>query len=144
LAVKFPRWLSGCAFVLSCVPSLASAAEPSLRQWAERRVEEGIIKPLAKLGGSRFSRARPLPQERRVRVTQSTANVDKRGRGFVPFSIDVRFGSDWRENDVVGCVYTGSGELFVKTGGAYRSAQVLLGKNVDPVPGVCESASARS
>ena len=62
----------------------------------------------------------------------------------MPFAIDVRFGSDWHENDVVGCVYTGSGSLFVKKGDAYRPAAFLLGKDVAPVAGVCEAAPTHS
>ena len=59
----------------------------------------------------------------------------------MPFAIDVRFGkSEWHENDIVGCVYRGSGALFVKVGDGYRPAAFLLGKEVDPVPGVCEAA----
>jgi hypothetical protein len=94
--------------------------------------------------GSRFSRSRPPPRERRVRVVKATATDDKSGHPFVPFAIDVRFGTDWHENDVVGCVYTGSGNLFVKKGDSYRPAAFLLGKDVGPVAGVCEAAPTRS
>lgn len=94
--------------------------------------------------GSRFSRSRPPPRERRVRVIQATVSLDKGGRPFVPFAIDVRFGSEWHENDIVGCVYRGSGKLFVKRGDQYRPAAFLLGKNADPVAGVCEAAPPRS
>ena len=130
--------------VLSCVPSLAWADEPSLVDWATRRVDEGLVKPLAQQEGSRFSRSRPAPRQRRVRVIQSTLSLDKSGRPFVPFAIDVRFGSEWHENDIVGCVYRKTGELFVKRGDAYRPAAFLLGKNAEPVAGVCETAPPRS
>jgi hypothetical protein len=142
--VKYLRSPFWYAFVLSFVPSLASADEPSLVDWAQRRVEDGLVKPLASKEGSRFSRSRPAPRERRVRVVQSTVSLDKRGRPFVPFAIDVRFGSEWSENDIVGCVYRSSGELFVKRGDQYRPAAFLLGKKVDPVAGVCEAAPPRS
>ena len=142
--MKFFRSLFFCAFGLSSVPSPAFADEPSVAEWAQRRVESGLVKPLAQSETSRFSRARPAPHQRRVRVTKSTESVDKSGRRFVPFAIDVRFGSEWHENDVVGCVYTGKGDLFVKKGDAYRPAEFLLGKNVDPVAGVCEVPPARS
>jgi hypothetical protein len=79
-----------------------------------------------------------------VRVLQTTATLDKSGRPFVPFAVDVRFGPEWHENDIVGCAYTGSGNLYVKKGDAYRPASFLLGKNDDPVVGVCEAAPARS
>jgi hypothetical protein len=106
-------------------------------------VEEGLVKPLSNMEGHRFSRARPPPRERRVRVSQTDAMRDKQGRTFFAFSIDVRYGEgEWREGDIVGCVYTGSGSLYVKSGEAYRPAAFLLGKNLAPVPGVCEAAPA--
>jgi hypothetical protein len=140
--VKVLRSLISCALVLSFVPSLAWADEPSLAERAQRRVEAGLVKPLAQQEKpSRFSRARPAPRERRVRITETTATSDKKGKAFVPFAIDVRFGgSEWHENDITGCVYTASGELFVKNGDSFRPAAFLLGKNVEPVAGVCEGA----
>ena len=130
-------------FALSCVPSLASADEPSLGEWVQHRVETGILQPLAAREGSRFSRARPPPHERRVRVTQARPSHDKQDREFVAFAVDVRFGGDWQE-DIVGCAYRGSGALFVKRGDAYFPAAFLFGKRVDRAPGVCEPAAARS
>jgi len=132
------KWLVLSALVLSLVPSLASADETPAGA-AKRRVEEGLVKPLAEKESerSKFSRARMPPAERRVRITQATTGVDKSGREFLPFAIDVRWGSEWRENDVVGCAYLKNGELFVKRGEEYRPAAILLGKSVDAVPGVC-------
>jgi hypothetical protein len=98
-------------------------------------------------GGSRFSRERPPPRERRARITQAEVSVDKQGRAFVAFAVDVRFGDTWQQNDIVGCVYRNSGELYVKRGDEYRPAAIMLGKNVGAVSGVCEAApptSARS
>jgi hypothetical protein len=112
-------------------------------EWARRRVDTALVKPLAKQeqAGSRFSRSRQPPRERRVRVTQSTASVDKRGNAFVAFAIDVRFvSSDWHQDDITGCAYRGSGELFVKNGDTYLPAAFLLGKDVESVPGACEAA----
>ncbi len=126
------------------MPSLVWADEPSPVEPARRRVEDGLVKPLAKQEGSRFSRSRPAPRERRVRVTQATASVDGKGRAFLPFSIDVRFGSEWKKDDIVGCVYGRDGKLFVKTGDAYRPAELLLGKNVEAIPGTCEAATPSS
>jgi hypothetical protein len=109
--------------------------------WVRTRVENGIVQPLAERAGSPFSRARPPPRERRVRVLQTTAVHDKSGRPFVPFAIDVRFvGGAWQTDDIVGCAYPRNGDLFVKRGDGYRPASFLLGKNADPVPGVCEAA----
>lgn len=138
------RWLFPCVFVLSSVPSLASADEPSLVDWAKRRVENGLVGPLAQQESHRFSRSRPPPRQRRVRVTNASAAVDKNGRSFVPFAIDVRFISEeWQKDDIVGCIYTGKGDLFVKKGDSFRPAAFLLGKNVEPVAGVCEAAAAQ-
>ena len=135
-----------CAFGLSSVPSLASADEPSLAEWAQRRVEDGLMKPLAQAETIRFSRVRPVPHERRLRITASALTPDKSGHPFVSFAVDVRFGAaEWRQNDVVGCVYKDSGSLFVKVGDAYRPAAILFGKSVDPVAGACVAAApARS
>jgi hypothetical protein len=134
-----------CAFALSLVPSFASADEPSLADWAQRRIEDGLVKPLADYESRSFSRSRPPPHERRVRVLQTTATLDRNGHPFVPFAIDVRFGADdWHEDDVVGCAYAGSGKLYVKRGDGFRPASFLLGKNADAVAGVCEAGPARS
>jgi hypothetical protein len=121
------------------------ADEPSLVGWVKQRVTAGIIAPLAEKEPRRFARVRPPPRERRVRALQTTAAFDRSGRPFVPFAIDVRFGSDeWQKDDIVGCVYRESGNLFVKKGDAYRPAEFLLGKDAAPVAGVCETAPQRS
>ena len=139
------RWLSTCAFVLSLVPSFALADEVSLADWAQHRVQDGLVKPLASFQSRVFSRQRPPPRQSRVRVLQTTATLDKNGRPFVPFAVDVRFGSDeWHENDIVGCAYRGSGKLYVKRGDEYRPASFLFGKNEDAVAGVCEAGAPRS
>jgi hypothetical protein len=143
--VQSLRFLLGSVLALSLVPSLAFGEE-SLVQWAQRRVDEGIVKQLAEKNArrSKFSRAEPIPVQRRARVTQAATSVDKRGREFLTFAIDIRFGDKWRENDVVGCVYRPTGDLFVKVGDEYRPAAYLLGRNVAPVAGVCEAAPPRS
>jgi hypothetical protein len=109
----------------------------------QRRVEDALLKPLAdrEAKASAFSRARPMPRERRVRVIETTATIDRGGRAFLSFAIDIRrFGDDEWHEDIVGCAYTKSGDLFVKRGDAYRPASFLLGKKVDPVAGVCQAA----
>lgn len=93
---------------------------------------------------SKFSRARPIPREWRARVLQETASVDKSGRAFVSFALDSRFGSEWHEGDYVGCVYRGSGNIFIKSGDQYRPAAFLLGKDLAPVAGVCEAAPPKA
>jgi hypothetical protein len=100
-----------------------------------------LLKPLAtQRTGSRFSRERPLPRERRMRLTQDQPSLDKQGRAFVSFAVDIRFGDGWRENDILGCVYRKSGEIYVNRGDDYRPASFLLGKKAGPVSGVCVSA----
>lgn len=133
--------LASFALVLSFVPTFASADEPTLAEWAQRRVEDGLVKPLAQQEAHSFSRARPPARARRVRVLATTATLDKERHGFVPYAIDVRWGGDeWHENDLVGCAYQGSGKLFVKIGDGYRPAAFLLGKDEPAVPGACEAA----
>lgn len=103
-----------------------------------------IVKPLAALESHRFTRARPPPRERRIRIPQETATNDKGGHPFVSFAVDSRFaGGDWHEGDIVGCAYRESGKVYVKRGDEYRPASFLLGKNEDPVPGACEPAPSR-
>lgn len=63
---------------------------------------------------------------------------------YMTFAVDVRYGSTWHENDVVGCAYPQTGALFVKRGDEFRPADVLLDHNVDVVAGVCAPAKARS
>ena len=112
----------------------------------QRRVEKGLLEPLAQKekARSRFSRAWAPPQERRVRVTQAAATLDSSGRPYMAFSVDVRRGAEWQENDLVGCAYTQTGALFVKVGDDYRPAEILLGKDVAVAPNVCTAPKARS
>jgi hypothetical protein len=123
-------------------PSLALADE-TLVDWVKRRVQEGLVTPLSQqeAGRGRFSRGRPPPRERRVRVIQASAITDKRGREFVPYAVDVRFGDgEWQKDDIVGCAYRQTGELFVKSGDGYRPSAFLLGKDQPAVAFACEAA----
>ena len=79
-----------------------------------------------------------------MRVPQTTLSRDAQGREFVPFAVDIRYGKGKWQTDTVGCAYRTSGNLFVKIGDAYYPAVLLLGKQVDPVAAVCQSAAARS
>jgi len=141
---RFHR-IAFCVLASLIIPSLAMSDEPTPAEWAQARVQDGLVKPLAQVENKSFSRSRPPPRERRVRITQETTSLDKNKRAFVPFAIDVRFGfgaTEWHENDIVGCAYVASGKLFVKRGEVYRPAAFLLGKNADPVPDVCQAVDA--
>ena len=98
-----------------------------------------MIRPLSERKSRRFSRETPPPVERRVRITQAALIPDKQGREFVTFAVDVRFG-DWHGDDIVGCAYRVSGNVYVKFGDAYYPASRLLGKNVKPIAGACQPA----
>ncbi len=127
---------------LSLVPSIALADDQPLTVRMQHRVEEGLVKPLAEHENnvSRFSRMRRPPRERRVRITEESPARDQAGRSFLPFAVDGRFtGDEWHENEVVGCVYTATGDMFVKVGDAYRPATILLGVDAQPVAGVCKA-----
>ena len=141
--MKSSRWLSSCALALSLLPSLAVAGDsPPLVAQVQAQVDSALLKPLADLEAhtSRFSRMRPMPRERRLRVIDTTAERDKAGREFLAFAIDVKLGEQWRENDIVGCDYPSTASLFVKRGETYRPASFLLGKSAEPVLGVCSAA----
>jgi hypothetical protein len=57
--------------------------------------------------------------------------------------VDVRFvGGEWQTDDIVGCVYVGKGDLFVKRGDGYRAAAFLFGINSEVVPGACVAKAA--
>jgi hypothetical protein len=139
------RWFGLCVLALLLVPSSASADDPPALT-LQRRVEKGLLEPLAQKekDRSRFSRGRMPPRERRVRVTQTAVSVDASGRAYMAFAVDVRRGTEWHENDFVGCGYTQTGALFVKRGDEYRPAEILLGKDVEVAPHVCTPAKARS
>ncbi len=66
---------------------------------------------------------------------------DKKDRAFMAYAIDVRYGNEWQQNDLVGCAYRGSGNVYVKLGNEYRLASFLLGTDVEPVPDACVAAA---
>lgn len=128
------------AFAQSPVPE---TVEASLK--AERLVKQQLLVPLKLQEDkrSRFSRARLPPSDRRVRVLDSTAKKDKVGNTFVRFAVDGRYGlaamsaakseADWTQNEIRGCVYADSGEIFVQYGKQqFRDASVMLGKKTKP------------
>ena len=140
--MKSLHWFTVCAFALSLAPSLALADDTSLTASVQRRVQDGLLKPIAAFQ-NKFSRARPPPHETRVRVLGTTPSIDAAGRPFVAFAVDVNYGSQWQENDIVGCEYPKTGLLFAKIGDSYRPASFLFGKVAEVVPGVCTAAPER-
>ena len=110
---------------------------------AESLVESVLIKPLAarERNRGRFTRASLPPQARRVRLLDEKPHTDANGDRFFAFAIDARqsdfLGEDedkvpWRLAAVTGCIYVERGDIFVKSGDAYRPAAYLLGKNLKP------------
>lgn len=134
--------LSTLAFAL--LPAVASAEGPTAKERAHERVNQGLVQPLKKQEEDRsaFSRVIQSPKERRVRILQTRMSHDHKGRTFLAYAIDVRYGDEWKEN-IQGCVYTQTGNIYVDVGDEYRSHEFLLGKDVKPVAGVCQAAPAR-
>ena len=124
-------------------------------------VEKQLIGPLAKKEAkrSRFSRAYQPPVARRVRVTDEKALTDSKGAEFMGFAVDVKHGAlddlladedgearpeeTWSKNAIVGCVYPDSGEVFIKRGGKYVGASLLLGKKSSAPEHVCQGTGAQ-
>lgn len=140
------RWFALSVLALLLVPPSSASADEAPAAVVQRRVEKALLQPLTQKEPhrSRFSRAAMPPGERRVRVTQSAVSIDASGRAYMAFAVDVRYGGEWQENDVVGCGYPQTGALFVKRGDSYRPAEILLGKDVPVAANVCTPAKARS
>jgi hypothetical protein len=90
-----------------------------------------------------FSRAMPAPVARRVRVLDSEALTDARGRQFLRFAIDVRRGfgeqGEWEKDSMLGCAYTNEREVYVQDGGGYYAARALLGAGGKARVDVCRA-----
>jgi hypothetical protein len=127
----------------------ASATPPDTEDAAAAVVQKQLVAPLAEkeAGRSRFSRAYIPPQARRVRVLDAEPSTDSRGAEFVAFAVDQRsrgFARDaaddagWRKDAIVGCVYPERDEVFIKRGGKFFRAGLLLGqKNIAADDTVC-------
>jgi hypothetical protein len=116
-----------------------SAVDDATRVAVEKVVQKKLLGPLAVKENehSKFSRARLPPQERRLRLQQ--AAVDKDGATFVAFAVDSRHGfadseDAWRADTIVGCVYPGRDEVFIRRGDEVRPAAMLLGKKTKAAP----------
>jgi hypothetical protein len=126
----------GGAIAALCGWSIAASAEPeSPTDWGLRLVKERLLEPLeARRGG--FSRGGRPARELRIRV--SPVEKDPGGRQYLPFSVDERTATGWREAYVLGCVYRANAKMFVLVGDEYYPAAMLLGEDAKPVRGVCE------
>ena len=124
------------------------ASAPRASENPEVLVQKKLLKPLAAREAMRsgYSRARPPAVERRLRVLDAAAIADGHGGAFVGFAVDARYGrraGRWQESVITGCVYAGSGEVYVRYGDAFRQAGVLLGKVTPPAADhICRAVSA--
>jgi hypothetical protein len=127
--------------LFSSLAQVAYAEGSSAAKWAKDCVMHRLITPLTKQESqrSRFSRSAPAPRERRVSIVATEFSTDPRNQEFIPYQIEVRYGQDW-QSSLQGCVYRGSGDVFVAIGDEYRPAAYLLGKDEAAVPGVCQSS----
>ena len=125
--------------------ALLLASAPQAPQKPESLIQDKLLTPLAARDGSRgsYSRARPPPMERRLRLTDAEPTNDGHGGAFVTFAVDARYGRGegrWMENTITGCAYAATGEVYVRYGQGFRSADALLGKPSRPAPDhVCRS-----
>lgn len=136
--------------------NLASAApEPQAARsespTAVALVEEQLVRPLVakEAGRSKFSRARPPAAAHRVRVIDPAPQRDSRGKAFVRFAVDERFGwfadddeAQWSKDQITGCAYLDSREVLVQRGSAFHPAASKLGKKTKAAPaGACTVAA---
>ena len=122
----------------------APPAKPTDKRVAEL-VNKELVAPMKKVEGKRkrFSRAAPVPVERRVRVLESEPTTDARGKQFVRFAIDERHSwhedGQWTRDRMVGCAYPSEGEVFVQSGETYTPARSMLGKRGEARGDVCQA-----
>jgi hypothetical protein len=135
-------------FLILTLCASAALAEPPpapADNAAAALVNEQLVKPMQKAESkrSRFSRAMPVPVQRRVRVLDTVAQTDASGKQFVRFALDVRRPFDeegkW-EHSLAGCAYPSDGKVFVQQGEAYVSPKAMLHGNQKDQPGVCRAA----
>jgi hypothetical protein len=135
------------------------ASAPRTSENPESLIQDKLLAPLAAREGarSRYSRAASPAAERRLRLLDTEPVMDAKGSAFVRFAVDARYGlavelrrdggGRWQQNAITGCVYPGSGEVYLRYGDAFRSAGVLLGrKTLRAASHVCRAArpSARA
>ena len=134
-------------------PSLLAKSTNSPTTTPEKAIQDQLLEPLKKKEAKRprFSRAAPPPSARRIRILETVALTDSKGRSFVPFAIDESRSyvakldpdsadADWRKDAITGCLYPNSGEIWVKLGETYYASSVLLGTSASTAKdGVCTS-----
>jgi hypothetical protein len=143
------RW---SPFVLSMLCVSVALAEPPPANQTQKAVADLVNKellaPMKKIESKRkrFSRAMPVPVERRVRVLDTEPTTDARGKAFVRFAIDERHSwheeGKWTADRMLGCAYASEGEVFVQQGEAYTPARSMLGKSGGKRSDVCQANAA--
>lgn len=114
----------------SALTSTTSFASDALSVTAETQIQKALIEPLAdkEQNQGRFTRGRQPVQARRIRLLDSDPLKDADGKAFVTFAVDARRGRD----TLTGCVYPGTGAVFVLRSGVYYPAASMLGKKTKP------------
>lgn len=131
-----------------CAASQTWASPPAERDTATALVHSQLVRPLSERDSrrSRFSRARPAPTARRVRILDEAPLVDATGAAFFRFAIDTRRGyfdaddqGTWTKNAEVGCVYPERQGVYVRVGDRHYPVAFLLGERPEPAePHVCQ------
>ena len=142
--------LSLLAAVIVLSSNLASAGSDT----ASALVNEKLVRPLVakEANQGKFSRARPVPAERRVRIVDDKPQTDAAGNAFFTFALDERHGwsddkdeSSWNKATMTGCVYVDRKEVFIKRGKAFHPAAAALGKKTKAAPeATCRAVTAVS
>lgn len=114
---------------------------------ARDAIDRELIAPLAEKdeGQSRYSRAMVPPHDRTVRILDAQPRADSSGKSFLAFAVDEgRGGNTLRKDAITGCVYPGTGTVFIQRDGSFFPASLLLGKNASAAAGVCKADDAAS
>lgn len=130
----------------------APARDPSpVVRTAQSTVQTKLVTPLAEKESvrSRFSRVVMPTPLLRVRMTAPAPQKDDQGADYVTFAVDScrgfpRNDKCWQAAAITGCVYPGSGQVFVQRGDRYYPADIMLGKRVDAAGTVCKTSNTPS
>jgi hypothetical protein len=142
--------------LLSMLCASAALAEPPVtpstttQKATTALVEKQLLMPLEKAQSRRrrFSRAAPVAVQRRVRVLDSVAKTDVRGKGFVRFAVDQRYGRNenatWEQDALLGCAYLEESKVFVQRGDDFLPASSMLGGDEKARTDVCRTAPTQA